>query len=884
MPLLTPPTAWTPNTLTPAELTALDQPSATTAYLSIIPRDYGDFGDMVVTARINKPGGWAVGDEIVDIPVDNTSAAWGVYAGSAESHGVVWIGTAAGLNDVGVYAIRKAETSTFLYIEEASRSDPGLKAFRLQTNYIDDNQYITLFRPAFNIISALTRIVYAGTTGTFYKFFDKVYNYETWYWEPLVNWGPNKAVFVDSGVNYATVSFQPYVLRWDLPVLWDAGTPNNRPLNTYGWQIITSTGYSVVVDTLTGATSNTIAAFETFQLTLHLNPGFHCILFTNTYQQGAYAPAVTLFDRITDNYRFIWVHDGQPGDPNATFPPIAVASVDSDSRNTTARTIQLTLNDIDFSNQTDLALVHYWEDPRWSGQEVPTASRRCTGWVTDQRSEVREGLKQTHLTVESLGAMLEKLPASSHRTGWMDFVLAGEITGDVNTWNWQVLPDYFGGEIIAYYILRYHSAGVLALFDYYPYAAPGYIRYDSASSLWQTLGQALQVLGTSVSGDDLTGAFGTEGTIGATIPAGTILSQIKEILRRYTLEFGVDSDGTMWLRPHPSMVPYSYRIDAAIPLRDTLDETIYTSVSWGGDPFAKVRKLNGSAFCIGTDGVATPLLSVWPGQSMAHGSIEENMNDLVVTEQRELDFLVGQKAARLNNPLADLSVEIAGNRDVFEPAHFSLVGLNVPAALSPTGSAMALRCILKSVSKRIGESGTVDLTLNMEAETTGQPGTPVAIPDRIHPPPPPPPGGEGGPGTGCDPWVSSGASDATITSLGGGSYRVTGNTGYYGGTGNVDNCGHAFSGFEIQFKDNTGTQVFPKVTWSANDAGYAPDVNCTSGGHVSVHLGITTAHLNGPTTTPWSVLLNGVDEIDTIDMKQGSSTGGGFWTEFTVVC
>src|SRR3972149_4480366 len=80
-------------------------------YLSTVPHT------SVATARVNQA---VFASPLAEITVDTTSGWSNAKAGMT-----VWIGTTAGVHDVGVYRVRKTPGATTLYVGEMTSGDSG---------------------------------------------------------------------------------------------------------------------------------------------------------------------------------------------------------------------------------------------------------------------------------------------------------------------------------------------------------------------------------------------------------------------------------------------------------------------------------------------------------------------------------------------------------------------------------------------------------------------------------------------------------------------------------------------------------------------------------------------------------------------------------------
>lgn len=732
-----PPPTRAPVALSSTDRTNLLKPNALSAYLSFAPQDpsifaSGQTGYYKQTARVDLPTGWPPGTtNYTDIPITGKSANWDqllIYAGSFGRGLLVYIGTAAGANDIGTFRTRKWTAATnYIYIEEVGPGDPGIRPQSLQMASIADGQYVTVMIDR-ALWPALTRITFSGGVGTFYKDYDRVYAGETLWGPWTLNLGAHVAGFVDPTTGLMRVSFTP---KSTFPPF--SGS-NNAPMGIFADNnpIVYIWG-CVIAPTSGGSYSDAIRLNDVpvtgAEVVYDFPPGFYAVVCTATYQIATVPTACTAAffsvgqQLVVSAVRFVWAHDGVVGDGSAAvFPAIPITSINSDEMNTDGRNMSVTINDNVYSNYRKNTLVQYWETPSWGGFDVPSATRVFTGFIDTVDMSTQDGLKQTSVHILGSAAMLAKIPASSNRLDDPSDYATSTLNCP-DTWQEWNGPSVEG---FVHYLLAYHEANFLRLFDYN----------------W------IDVFDGTTGGGNW-----YYPCVGLQVNAGSIWSQVKSVCQRFGLNAGCDSTGAFWMRPDPSMLLYTHRTTdasgtppyATVSLRDSIDETIYSEVTWPEAIITKVNKVNGSAFFwdynLHPTDPQKAVLSVWPGGSMGYGTDEDQMTDLYVFDQDHLNQLVGLRAAVINNPNVGIRVTIPTNRDVYEPAHWSFISLSIPSELDPQGGGLEARFIVKSRSKRVNiEEGTAEITLTLDRETYGQPGVTVPITGRIIPPPPPPPG------------------------------------------------------------------------------------------------------------------------------------------------
>jgi hypothetical protein len=669
-----------PDYRTPAPLTddqvniLTNQDSATKAYVSFVPVD-----SLTATARIKSPQ--TFDDTVADIEIDSQSSNWGDLFDGA----TVAIGTAPGLEDVGIYRIRAVNNPDILKIGEIGVGDPGLRPLN-KTTALAAGQYVTAYLVDKNIWSALTRIVYTGTVATFYKDYDLLYTGQTDLPYPTLRMGTHLATFATPGFNVARISFTLGGKVWE-----------SQPLDTYTY--ILPPGSTVITGDITGSCGSFTGDGPITATTINVDipVGFHIVRAFVTTTGSSY---------ITNVFRLIWVHDSDV--PGALFPPYSILNGQI-TKDRTGWEVSATLIGDDIKNQKLSALCQVWDRTWWNEQEQLTVGRttfvssQYTGWISNDivYEETGNGERNTQITVSSATSMMENIPTSS--------LVLDALNPAVN-WN-QARPALVNAEFWMDYVLRWHVPNSTQLFDEYYYST-------GTDALYQT--------------------------IGLTAPSGSVLNAIQNIVRRSNLNFGIDSDGRYWLRPHPSMIPYADRTTAKVPVRLTLTPNQYYNPRWSRRPFMLSRRVDGAGFWYDASKPINsekpqPVRSTAYGGTWSQAVSSESFTDALVEDQDDLNIRTGLRQAYLNNPYGVLTLSLVGNWDILSPAWLSFVRVQIPASLNPTGMDFNERCIPLTLTKRWLEGGAVDTELSLEVETAGQPGITVGIKKKVIKPPPPPP-------------------------------------------------------------------------------------------------------------------------------------------------
>lgn len=618
--------------LTSPELTALAGPHTLKRYLSVVA------DTVVATAQVN---GTPASYPLVSLAVNNTSANWlNVRAGQT-----VYIGSTAGAKDRGIYRIRKATDASNIYIAEIGAGDPGLLPMDIRTGSISNSDYITVIE-RYDIWSVLPRINYP-TDNTIYEDYDlTVGNYNTTP-PPIVNVTINNQAggFYANYISGASQSITAIAsaLTW----------PGSGSIASYAWTVPAAwTGVS-------GAATAT--------LTASAPPGNYVLYLTVTDSNGMTTAKICVVN----------IHSA------ASNPPILIADQPtSDTRNRTGRRMSFALNSNNLASIPDGTMCCYFEVPIWNGTDVPTATRKCVGWLTRQTRRVEPGLRSAEVELIGPAFILGMLGSTSQ-------IDTASATAD--TWQ-KVVTGLSFGTFLVWYVMQWRAANVLKLFNFTPFSV-------------------------AASGQQLPSWR---------INQSTLLGQIQDMANSLAANFGSDSSGELFLAQQPSLVAYTSR--SGIIQRDSITTAMFANAEITRQMQRRVRKVRGEALTWdGVSTTATPLLADAP-QVYGQGQGDAKLASQVVANQATLNQRTGDEEARQNNPYTDVQIRGMRNRDVYEPAQMYFIQVTIPANLSADGVQFSKRCVLISVSKRHNADGTADIDLSSEAETTGVSAVTVPVP------------------------------------------------------------------------------------------------------------------------------------------------------------
>lgn len=694
--------------LTNAERSALTGVSTLLRYLSPVP-------DVdVASARINQS---VFSYPLAQITVDTTSGWSSVRAGDT-----VFIGTSAGASDVGVYRVRLTPGPTTLYIGETSSQDVGELPIAIRTASFADNQYVTVKR-RFDLWSVLPTI--NATTGAIYEDWNLTSGTYNTTPPPLVS------VVINNRRNHLATK----IADGDTLSVTMTATPTSWPTSsgesfTYAWTI-PAAGWSSV----SGASSATCTA--------DVDPGNYVIYLSVTGSGSG----------TTQRALIVHVHD------DSTNPAVLISEMPrSDSRDRTGRRMSFDLYNNRLASLPNGAMCLYFEMATWANQwqdsgaalngaiddtqtditvtdgsvfavddvlmiaqeqmlitaiavdvltvtrgydgttaaaqadgstiyvyapatDVPTATTQMAGWIQRQDKSGESGLRQATIDLLSPSLILGQLNSTSQI-----------ITAVSSPSTWQeVKPALSTSAFLIWYMLKWRCANVLLLFNYTPF---------SVSAAGQRLPSWV-------------------------VDKGTVLQQL-QLLATERRNVGCDSEGEIYYLNTPNLVAYADR--GSIVVRDSVDASIYASVSNPRELLNRVQQVRGEAFSWdGSAVLPTPYYSDAP-KVPGQGTAQIKLPAQVVTGQSELNQLTGDRYAQANNPYPSITYTVRKNRDVIEPAQMEFVSVTIPDYLSATGTAFTSNIVPLTVTKAHNPDGTSDLTTTGEGETHNLPGSDVPVP------------------------------------------------------------------------------------------------------------------------------------------------------------
>lgn len=279
------------------------------------------------------------------ITVTNTSALWAQNLPGM----TLWIGSAAGAKDIGVYRLATPSAS-IITIAPISDGDPGLLG-KSSLASISAGQYITV-KVDFTLWYRPNRITVSGGTPTFYKDGIVAWNNSTSTLMPRPwNIGPHIADFVDDSSGVLEVTF-------DNP----NDTIFNETLSDIAW-FIYSDGSVTSGFTYTNGSSTQVDP------TIEFDPGQYWVICRCFFGSGN-----------GPYYYYRFVHAAEKTGANAPLSIINESVTDRQAitgRSMSFQTVEDVTND--FPSGT-LAVV--WEKTTWNGSDITAAASNYAGFIS----------------------------------------------------------------------------------------------------------------------------------------------------------------------------------------------------------------------------------------------------------------------------------------------------------------------------------------------------------------------------------------------------------------------------------------------------------------------------------------------------------------------
>lgn len=374
-------------------------------------------------------------------------------------------------------------------------------------------------------------------------------------------------------------------------------------------------------------------------------------------------------------YRRVWVH-------NNSNPPIPVVST-SITKDYTGTKARLRLPDYALASITPGVMVNYFEQCTWNGSStsVPSASRNVTGWILSADYTIERGVRYAEIEIGGPAELLNRLGGY---TNYLSRALGGPTTLQEMYYK-QCTVDYF-----LWYTILMRAPNLAQLFDHHFYStSETSYRFPYAK-------------------------FGN----------GSLLRQLQEAASWISCNYGFDSTGAGWVARNPSL-ELAYYASRSATRRETLTPSKYikpTGITKSYRPACRKVRLEMFYY----DGATTaPYITESPGAAPGQGTSDERIEGQIVSFLGEGEEIAGHIYAQRNSPISTVNFEIAGNRDVYEPARMDMVDYSWTAAQSPENASRSASGTVSRITKDVTatEHGNeVKMTVSVEPLTQGPPG------------------------------------------------------------------------------------------------------------------------------------------------------------------
>lgn len=365
----------------------------------------------VASAQVNQSTFTA---PVVQLTVDNTSDGWGdIKVGQ-----MVRVTNGSTQRTVGV--VRKAPTSTVLYIDAKSLGDPGQAA--LMASAITDNDTVTIYdlMPLWAIYSVIR-------SKKFYKAYDLAFSASfATHPAPVANIGPWRQADANPTTLTQTLTFSAAdSFDWNAEAL------------TFAWTLPAS-----------GATLLPGYSLSDMTIEVEFTTGFHlmqCDVSNGTNSRMAIRP--------------VWINHPDHFPPISESQNIAIRNDRNPARGR-RMSIAATTNTL-ISDIPDFGAFLLSEKPRFNGHELSEDA----GFVDSYVGLVSEWERSGTATMNTLAIDLDSPADVLDSIGCVSQALAEKASPT----KWNHIKSGLGHpSFVIWYLIHYHCPNALTLFDYYP--------------------------------------------------------------------------------------------------------------------------------------------------------------------------------------------------------------------------------------------------------------------------------------------------------------------------------------------------------------------------------------------------------------------------------
>lgn len=362
---------------------------------------------------------------------------------------------------------------------------------------------------------------------------------------------------------------------------------------------------------------------------------------------------------VVTAYRHVWAH-------SANYPPLSI-EIQSDRRDQSGRQMRFRLTDLNAPLVAG-TMAMYWEQADFSGSAIDEAVTQFCGWIRALDSGMEPLLYSVDYELVSGMELLKDTDAAAQRL---------EVVSNPSAW-YECIAALSTMDFMLFHILHYHTT-LLRLFD-------------------------MQISGITTQGP------------GWRIEPGSIHQQLQQVGERFNAWVGQASDGTVWVSRDPVMLNTTDR--DALPERMTVTESDASDIQISRRLRPEVGKVEAVGM-VYSGGVVVGLRATAEGYVGGEGVRRDNLENQQATSQADLNIRAACRLAKLNNPYKSITVAMAGNYDVIEPAMGMWLVLNIAAAYWYEGVEYDERQVVVAVQVQHQVDGVKLIRLQLEPETDG---------------------------------------------------------------------------------------------------------------------------------------------------------------------
>lgn len=575
---------------------------------------------------------------------------------------IVWFGTTAGDNDIGVARIRSITPgSDVMSIDEQD----------LDLAIGDDITVKKLWLPR----SKLPSIDVTGADVVFKKD-QTTYSDENLYIPPVVNMGPPAAALIDSGTGKATVRFV------DEYVWYPSGAAEASAVWDYDGGTLVS-GAGTAADPF-------IVTYDT--------AGWYWVSLTVTDDSAS--------SQVKVGWRPVYIWDA------SNLPYVDFEASPRENSLSGTRQNFAVFGDAAQTDFPDGAWVIRFNRDWYGGTEEVLETRypwrgnvKYVGYLKGGTVRVADDMSSVSFETEDITYKLDGLP------GFGDV-----LTYDSTPLKWTEMADLDAIKAV-YHVLERHTT-VLDICDF---------RYNLPMALTEAIVREQR--------------WGKD----------SILRQCNLVLEEKGIfaHLCATVQGCLEIRQDPCLMKTSDRAGTLVKVTDLL-QSDFADINIDRQPYHKVHLLRVGGFSY--DGaIATPLLAKSPGVPDPLAVLEAQRDGLILSPtdaQGGLNRIAGDLAAKMDNPLPRVTLELVGNYDVWDAALQERATFPLAAADNIRGLEFtdADNWIVREASITEDAAGGFvrGVSITLEAETDGGDGLEIAVPlpgddDWPNPPTPDPP-------------------------------------------------------------------------------------------------------------------------------------------------